>query len=99
MNAWRNPGVMAALGAAVLFGAGAPAAKLLLGSMSPWLLAGLLYLGSGIGLALARQFRRTEAVALARGEVKWLAIAVATGGVISPVLPHARLSRVATVER
>ena len=54
MNAWRNPGVMAALGAAVLFGAGAPAAKLLLGSMSPWLLAGLLYLGSGIGLALAR---------------------------------------------
>ena len=93
MNAWRNPGVMAALGAAVLFGAGAPAAKLLLGSMSPWLLAGLLYLGSGFGLALARQFRRTESVRLGRGEVKWLAIAVATGGVVGPVLLMVGLSR------
>ena len=93
MNAWRNPGVMAALGAAVLFGAGAPAAKLLLGSMSPWLLAGLLYLGSGVGLALARQFRRTESVRLARGEVKWLVGAVATGGVVGPVLLMVGLSR------
>ena len=93
MSAWRNPGVMAALAAAVLFGAGAPAAKLLLGSTSPWLLAGLLYLGSGVGLALARQFRRTESVRLARGEVKWLAIAVATGGVIGPVLLMVGLSR------
>ena len=93
MNAWRNPGVMAALGAAALFGAGAPASKLLLGSMSPWLLAGLLYLGSGVGLALARQFRRTESVRLARGEVKWLAIAVATGGVVGPVLLMVGLSR------
>ena len=93
MNAWRNPGVMAAWAAAVLFGAGAPAAKLLLGSTSPWLLAGLLYLGSGLGLALARQFRRTESVSLARGEMKWLAIAVATGGVIGPVLLMLGLSR------
>jgi drug/metabolite transporter (DMT)-like permease len=93
MTAWRNPGVIAALAAAALFGAGAPAAKLLLGSTSPWLLAGLLYLGSGLGLALATQFRRTESVSLARGEVKWLAIAVATGGVIGPVLLMAGLSR------
>ncbi len=93
MKGWRNPGVMAAMGAALLFGAGAPVAKLLLGSMSPWLLAGLLYLGSGVGLALARQFRRTEPVGLARGEVKWLAIAVATGGVIGPVLLMVGLSR------
>ena len=34
MNAWRNPGVLAALGAALLFGAGTPAAKLLLGPVS-----------------------------------------------------------------
>ena len=93
MKGWRNPGVLAALAAALLFGAGAPAAKLLLGSTSPWLLAGLLYLGSGIGIALARQFRRTEAVGLARGEFKWLAIAVATGGVIAPVLLMVGLSR------
>ncbi len=93
MNSWRNPGVMAALSAALLFGAGAPAAKLLLGSTSPWLLAGLLYFGSGIGLALARQFRRTESVSLGRADVKWLAIAVATGGVIGPVLLMVGLSR------
>ena len=43
---------LCALGAALLFGAGTPAAKLLLGPVSPWLLAGLLYLGSGLGLAL-----------------------------------------------
>ena len=84
---------MAALAAAILFGAGAPAAKLLLGSTNPWLLAGLLYLGSGLGLALARQFRRTESVSLAGGEVKWLASAVATGGVIGPVLLMVGLSR------
>ena len=47
-----NPGISAALGAAVLFGAGTPLAKHLLSSISPWLLAGLLYLGSGIGLTL-----------------------------------------------
>ena len=93
MISWYNPGVVAALAAAILFGAGAPAAKLLLGSTSPWLLAGLLYLGSGVGLALVRQFRRAEPIRLARGEVKWLAIAVAAGGVIGPVLLIVGLSR------
>ena len=47
-----NRGAPAALGAALLFGASTPLAKLLLGETSPWLLAGLLYLGSGFGLAL-----------------------------------------------
>ena len=41
-----------ALAAALLFGASTPLAKLLVGQMPPLLLAGLLYLGSGIGLAL-----------------------------------------------
>jgi drug/metabolite transporter (DMT)-like permease len=45
------PGVPMALGAAVLFGAAAPFAKLLLGAVEPQMLAGLLYLGAGIGLA------------------------------------------------
>ena len=48
----RQPGVAAALVAAPLFGAGTPLAKLLLHSVNPWLLAGLLYLGSGLGLWL-----------------------------------------------
>ena len=46
------PGVPASLGAALLFGAAAPLAKLLLAHIDPWLLAALLYLGSGLGLAL-----------------------------------------------
>jgi drug/metabolite transporter (DMT)-like permease len=54
----RQSGVLAALGAAVLFGAGTPLAKLLLNSVSPWLLAGLLYLGSGLGLTLYRLLSR-----------------------------------------
>lgn len=38
------------LGAAVLFGGATPLAKTLLDSVSSWLLAGLHYLGSGLGL-------------------------------------------------
>lgn len=44
--------VRPALGAAVLFGASTPLAKSLTGAISPLLLAGLLYLGSGVGLAI-----------------------------------------------
>ena len=83
---WRNPGVFAAICAALLFGAGTPVAKLLLGPISPWLLAGLLYTGSGIGLALLRAFRRSTPVHLARGEAKWLAAAIVSGGVAAPVM-------------
>ena len=50
----QNAGIVAALAAAALFGAGTPLAKLLLAHTSPWLLAGLLYLGSGLGLTLYR---------------------------------------------
>jgi len=38
-----NLGVLAALGAAVLFGAGTPLAKWLLAETNPWMLAGLFY--------------------------------------------------------
>ncbi len=43
--------VASALAAALLFGASTPAAKLLAGALPPFLLAGLLYAGSGLGLA------------------------------------------------
>jgi drug/metabolite transporter (DMT)-like permease len=46
-----NRSVLTALGAAALFGASTPFAKLLLGDVSPWVLAAVLYLGSGLGLA------------------------------------------------
>lgn len=93
VDALRNKGVLAALGAALLFGIGTPAAKLLLGPVSPWLLAGLLYLGSGSGLFVFRQLRRTPSVGVARGEFKWLAAAIVIGGVIGPVLLMWGLSR------
>lgn len=81
-----QPGVIAALGAALLFGAGTPFAKLLLGSVSPWLLAGLLYLGSGIGLTLYRRLKRSPAVKLPRSEILWFCGAIAAGGIVGPVL-------------
>lgn len=81
-----QPGVMPALLAALLFGAGTPLAKLLLESVSPWLLAGLLYLGSGIGLTLYRRSTRAPAVRLPRYEVPWLLGAIGAGGVVGPVL-------------
>ena len=81
-----NPGVAAALGAALLFGAGTPLAKLLLCDVGPWLLAGVFYLGSGVGLTLFRLFRRAEPVQLARSEAGWLAGAILAGGVAGPVL-------------
>src|SRR4051794_10155572 len=59
-NASLPRGVGFALLAAPLFGASTPFAKLLLGSLSPLLLAGLLYLGSGSGLSLLYLFRRTR---------------------------------------
>ena len=81
-----NPGVAAALAAALLFGAGTPLAKLLLALADPWLLAALLYLGSGAGLWLTRRLRRAEAARPTRSEWGWLAAATLAGGVIGPVL-------------
>jgi drug/metabolite transporter (DMT)-like permease len=86
-TALSNRGVQAALLAALLFGAGTPLAKLLLGGdVSPWLLAGLLYCGSGIGLGSLRLIRRAPRVRLQRKEVLPLAGAILSGGIIAPVL-------------
>lgn len=87
MGALKNVGVRAALLAAVLFGAGTPLAKLLLDAdVGPWMLAGLLYLGSGLGLATYRLIRRPARVRLPRHEVWPLAGAIFAGGVVGPVL-------------
>lgn len=76
-----------ALASAALFGAAAPAVKPLTAAVHPVLLAGLLYLGSFLGLALVRIARRNTAEApLARRDLGALAGAVLAGGVIAPVL-------------
>src|SRR3954449_7488094 len=95
--AW--PGVPFALASAALFGASTPLAKLLLGAgADPWLLAGLLYLGSGLGLSVVLVARR----ALVRGEMEaplrkadipWLAAVVVAGGVVGPLLLMLGLAR------
>ncbi len=82
---------MLGLASAALFGASTPLAKLLLGEVDPWLLAGLLYLGSGIGLGivhLSRQFLRIEPpeAPLRRADLPRLAAVVLAGGVIGPLL-------------
>ena len=79
-------GIVYALLSAALFGVSAPLAKLLLGAISPWLLAGLLYLGSGVGLALVRLVRRSNEAGLSRGDWPWFGAAVLSGGVVGPVL-------------
>ena len=88
-----RPGILAALVAAALFGAGTPLAKLLLANVSPWMLAALLYLGSGIGLTLWRLIRRAPKVRLPPRDGPWLAGAVLAGGVAGPVLLMFGLSR------
>lgn len=86
------PGAPIALVSAALFGASTPLAKLLLGrGVDPWLLAGLLYLGSGLGLGvayLARRLRRTpsQEAPLRRGDLGWLALVVLAGGLAGPLL-------------
>lgn len=91
--------VLYALTAAALFGASTPLAKLLVGAMPPMLLAGLLYLGSGVGLTLIRLSRRLVSAAgagqppLSAREWPWLLGAVLFGGVLGPVALMAGLTR------
>jgi len=81
-----------ALGAALLFGASTPLAKALLHHVDPLLLAGVLYMGSGSGLALwwaLRWWWRSESfheASLTPPDLPWLAGAILAGGIAGPVL-------------
>src|SRR6185437_1865599 len=96
--AW--PGAPLAIGAAVLFGASTPLAKLLLQAIDPWLLAGLLYLGSGCGLAVLHVARRLVGLPAAEAPLRWsdlpwLGAVIVAGGVIGPLLLMLGLTRTA----
>lgn len=82
----NHTGIIAAIGAAALFGASTPLAKVLLTEVSPWLLAGLLYLGSGIGLSLVSFIRGSKGDALVRHQWPWMLGAAAAGGIVGPIL-------------
>jgi drug/metabolite transporter (DMT)-like permease len=84
-------GIALALLSAALFGASTPFAKLLLGAVDPWMMAGLLYLGAGLGLAAGHLFRRAlelqpPEAPLRRPDLPWLALVILFGGVLGPLL-------------
>ncbi|MDB6112584.1 MAG: putative superfamily transporter [Pedosphaera sp.] len=84
-------GVLFALLAALLFGASTPLAKHFLPKIDPMLMAGLLYLASGLGLGVYWVFRRhsdrpAKEARLTRRDLPWLAGAFLVGGVIGPIL-------------
>jgi drug/metabolite transporter (DMT)-like permease len=87
-----SSGPLLAIASAALFGASTPLAKLLLGGgVDPWLLAGLLYLGSGLGLGIVRISQRAFGNApaeapLRRSDLPWLALVVLSGGAAGPAL-------------
>jgi drug/metabolite transporter (DMT)-like permease len=82
-----SPGAGFALAAAVLFGLSTPLAKLLLAQIEPSLLAGLLYLGSGLGLLVVARWERGQAEApLGRSDYPYLVGSVLCGGIAGPLL-------------
>lgn len=84
-----SSGPVIALLSAALFGASTPFAKLLLGDgLDIWLLAGLLYLGSGLGLLVVWiiHSRKQDEARLARADWGWMGLIVLAGGVAGPVL-------------
>ncbi|MGS0646886.1 EamA family transporter [Komagataeibacter melomenusus] len=95
----KTTGLCLALLSALLFGASTPFAKLLLGDMSAQMAAGLLYLGSGLGLALVLGARAAlrlpthDEAPLARRDLPWLLGVIATGGVAGPLLLMLGLAR------
>jgi drug/metabolite transporter (DMT)-like permease len=91
----ESSGVIVALLSAVLFGITTPLAKQLLVNVSPLLLAGLLYLGSGLGLAALRamQDRGWSPTYLSRADGVWLIGATIAGGVAAPILLLVGLSQ------
>jgi drug/metabolite transporter (DMT)-like permease len=95
----KRPVIFALLSAA-LFGLSTPAAKVLVGSTHPFVLAGLLYCGAGIGIAVVRRIWRGSSPArgareapLGRKDVIWLAASIACGGIAGPMLLMWGLSR------
>jgi drug/metabolite transporter (DMT)-like permease len=85
------PGVPLAVGSAVFFGASAPLSKLLIGSVDTWLLAGLLYLGAGVGLGVLQLLRSTpraerREASLSRDHLPWLVAVLFFGGMVGPLM-------------
>jgi drug/metabolite transporter (DMT)-like permease len=80
---------MYALCSSVLFACGAPATKILIQSTNPTMLAGLLYLGMGIGstfFLFLQGLRKGDKTGLniSKQDLPWLVCAIALGGIVAP---------------
>jgi drug/metabolite transporter (DMT)-like permease len=92
------PGAPLAILSAILFGVSTPLSKVLLDTVDPQLLAGLLYLGAGIGLAIMHAGRAffgipAREAPLRRADAPWLSAVVMFGGVLGPLLLMLGLDR------
>jgi drug/metabolite transporter (DMT)-like permease len=88
---FSSSAICIALLGAFLFGASMPAAKVLIGQISPQMLAGLLYLGSGTGLLVLHLLAIRSAGIKSLGsltaeDLPWLIGVVVFGGLMAPVL-------------
>lgn len=90
--------VLYALLSAALFGVSTPAAKLLVGTINPIVLAGFFYCGAGNGVAMLRHlvpknWNVSQEQPLRREDIPWLAASIAAGGIGGPVLLMSGLAR------
>ncbi|MBF0362047.1 MAG: DMT family transporter [Oligoflexia bacterium] len=96
----NNIGYVYAILAALLFGASTPLAKITLNNVDPWMLAGILYFGSGITILLIRSlntyFSKNTLIAseasLTKSDWPWAAGATLFGGILGPGLLMSGLS-------
>ena len=96
----KDRAISYALLSAVLFGASTPAAKALLAEVDQRVLAGLLFVADGLGVAIARRalewtsvIHRTREATLVGKEWFWLGAATLAGGVgplllMAGLVPH-----------
>ena len=94
----RNSGYIYAIAAAVLFGASTPFSKIILENHSPWMVAGVLYFGSGVGLSMlylakALFWPSSAEAKLSRKDIPGMAGATFFGGVLGPVFLMYGLSK------
>jgi drug/metabolite transporter (DMT)-like permease len=97
-NHIEKKGVGYALGAAALFGASTPAAKLLLRDLSPLILSALLYLGAAIVLSayrfLASESREAQ---ITRSDFPSMCGIIFFGGMVGPILMFLGLQRLSAL--
>lgn len=94
----KTRSILECLFAALLFGAAAPASKLLLGHGSPFVLAGLLYLGAAIGVLPFAFHGGAPELRRERGNLRNLAGAIFFGGIAGPVFLMSGLTRAAAAD-